>query len=110
RESLPDDQDRERAGDDRAAVGAAGGGGLAGGRGGAVGGDQEDLVGLAVQRAGLGAGAGLHGLLHREIGRAVFLDDRERAVALRAEGFHRRGVEQGAVGAGADRQGGDDLS
>jgi len=38
-----------------------------------LGGDQEDLVGLGVQRAGLRAGHRFHVLLDLKAGRAVFL-------------------------------------
>ncbi len=45
-----------------------------------------------------------------EVGGAVFLDHRQRTVALRPERLHSLGVESGAVHAFADRQRGDDLA
>src|ERR1035441_828399 len=44
--------------------------------------DQQDVVRLAVQRQGFGARHGLQVLFHHEAGRAVFLDDTERAITV----------------------------
>ncbi len=49
-------------------------------------------------------------LFYLEAGGAVFLNHRERAIALRAECFHRCGVEYGAIRASTNGQGGDDLA
>src|ERR1017187_1312814 len=81
-----------------------------GGGSGELGCDQRDVVGLAVQGEGLGADGRRHGLFHDEGGRVVFLDYGQRAAALRTEGFHGGGVEDGAIRAGAEGQGGDELA
>ena len=72
--------------------------------------DQNNLIVLAVEGAGLCPRLGLYCLFHFETCRAVFLDDSQRAVALRTEGFSGGGIESAAVGSVADRQCGDDLS
>ena len=60
-------------------------------------GNHVDLIRLRVERQRLAADLGLHRLVDLEAGRAVFLDDGQRAVALRAERLHRRGIEDRAV-------------
>src|SRR5205823_437201 len=77
---------------------------------GGFGGDQDDLVFLRVQRAGFGARFGLYGLFHLETRRAGFLDNGQRSVALRTEGFHGRGIEPAVVGASANGQRGEDFA
>src|SRR5258705_13517250 len=75
-----------------------------------VGGNHEDVVRLRVERQCLAAHFRLQALLDDEAGWAVFLDDRQRPVALRAERLHRRGIEYCAVRAHADRQRRENLS
>src|SRR4029453_7854893 len=67
---------------------------------------------LAVERDRAGAveRPGLQVLLDFETRRALLLDDGHRAVALRTERFHRRRVENRAVGTAGERQPGEDLS
>src|SRR3977135_836622 len=67
-------------------------------RGAELGADQQNLIRLAVERQRLRAWHRLDRLFDDETGRAVFLLDRPRAVALGAEGFHRRGCVAGTVG------------
>ena len=52
----------------------------------------------------------MHSLFHLKTGRAVFLDDGQRAIALRTERFHGPGIEPAAVRAFADGQSGKNLS
>ena len=49
-------------------------------------------------------GFGLHGLFHCKTRRAVFLDDGQRAIALRTPCLHRGGIESAAIRAVADGQ------
>ena len=72
--------------------------------------DHDHMIGLVIQRAGFGAGFGFHGLFHRKFRRAVFLDDAQRAVAVRTKGLHGARIENGTVAAAGQRQGGDDLA
>ena len=50
-------------------------------------GDQENVARLAVQCRRFGTQRRLHGLFHHKAGRIVFLNDRDRAIALRTERF-----------------------
>jgi len=61
-----------------------------------LGGDQQDVIGLAVERQRLGTCHGLHRLGNGKAGRAVLLHDSHRSVALRAECLHCRRIEDGA--------------
>ena len=81
-----------------------------GGRGTKLGGDEKDVAGLRVQREGFGSRWCGHGLFHAEACGRVFLDDRQRAVALRTEGLHGRGIEGRAVTPVADGEIGDDVA
>src|SRR4051812_24386698 len=67
---------------------------------------REEMAGLAVKRDGARAvrRPRLQVLLHLETRGALLLDDRHRAVALRAEGFHGRRIERRAVGTAGERQ------
>src|SRR5690349_6286532 len=64
------------------------------------------MAGLAVEgdHARAVCGPRLQVLFDLELCRALLLDDRHRAVALRAERFHRGGIERRAVGATGQRQ------
>ncbi len=68
------------------------------------------MTGLGVERAALAARFGLHRLLHFKGGRTGFLDDGQRAVAVRAEGFHCVRIESAAVAATSQGKRGDDFS
>src|SRR5215469_260967 len=106
-------EDREGIGEHRrASTAAAPGFGVGAGRRRrtVLGGDEEHVAGLGVERGSFGAAHGLHGLLDLESGWALFLDDGQRAVAVGAEGLHRRGVEERTVGALADGLGVDDRA
>ena len=72
---------------------------------------REEMARLAVERDRARAvrWPRLQVLLHLETRRALLLDDRHRAVALRAERFHRRRVERRAVGTAGERQPREDL-
>src|SRR5689334_7712289 len=72
---------------------------------------REQMAGLAVKRdrARTVRGPGLQVLLDLETRRALLLHDGHRAVALRAERLHRRGVERRAVGTARERQSLEDL-
>src|SRR5947199_9166871 len=59
---------------------------------------REEVVRLAVERDRPRSVHRLKVLLHLETRRALLLDDGQRAVAMRSEGFHRRRVEHCAVG------------
>src|ERR1700674_6103098 len=52
----------------------------------------QHVIRLCVEDEIPGAQHGLQRLLYREAGGAVFLDERHRARALRAYGFHRGGI------------------
>ena len=75
-----------------------------------LGADQNNPVVLGVERGGFAARFGLHGLFHRKARGAAFLDDGQRAVALRAERLHCAGIESAAVRAVADGQRGQHFS
>ena len=68
------------------------------------------MTGLGVEGAAFAARFGLHRLLDFKGGRAGFLDDGQRAIAVRAEGFHRVRIESAAVAAAGQRKRGDDFS
>ena len=92
----------------------AGGAAPAGGAGGrrrwaVLGGDQKKIARLRVERNRLGAQRCKDRLLHGEVSRRVLLDHRERAIALRAERFHRLGIERDAIAAHAGRQVSNDV-
>src|SRR5450759_4901530 len=70
----------------------------------------QDVVRLAVERQRSGTHHRLEILLDLETRRALLLDDGHRAIAMRAEGFHRHRVEHRAVGAAGERQARDDLA
>src|SRR5882762_3967158 len=72
---------------------------------------REQTARLAVKRECARAvrRPGLQVLLDLEARRALLLDDRHRAVALRTERFHRRRVKRRAVGAAGERQPREDL-
>src|SRR5215472_13136582 len=65
---------------------------------------RQDAVRLAAERDSSGAAHRLEILLDFETRRAFLLDDSQSAVAVRAEGFHRRGVECGAIGPAGKRE------
>ncbi len=65
---------------------------------------REEVACLAVERHRAGAIHGLQVLLHLETRRALLLDDGHRAIAMRAERLHRRGIEHRAVGTAGERQ------
>src|SRR5262245_651995 len=50
--------------------------------------NHDHPIRLFIQRAGFGAGFGFHGLLDHEFRGAFFLDDAQRAVAVRAKRLH----------------------
>jgi len=58
--------------------------------------DHDHMIGLVIQRAGFGASFGFHGFFEHKFRGAVFLDDAESAVAVRAKRLHVR-IENGAV-------------
>ncbi len=64
------------------------------------------MTGLGVEGYGACPVHCLQGLFDFKTGRAIFLDDRQRAVALRAELFHRRGIEHGTVRGSGEWEGG----
>ena len=68
------------------------------------------MVRLGIQRNGAGSVHGREILLDCKSGGAFLLDDGQRAVALRAEGFLRGGIEFGTVGGSGEREGGQDLA
>ena len=68
------------------------------------------MTGLGVEGAAFAAGFGLHRLLDFKGGRTRFLDDGQRAIAVRTEGFHRVRIESAAVAAAGQRKRGDDFS
>src|SRR5579862_286958 len=68
----------------------------------AFGADENDAVIFGIQRGGFATLLGLHSLSRCEARGAVFLDDAQRAVALRTPGFHGVRVETSAVGAVTD--------
>src|SRR6516164_6957030 len=70
----------------------------------------QDVIGLAIEGDGSGAIHRLKILLDIETRWTLFLDDRQGAVAVRAEGFHRRGVEHGAIRTAGERQARDNLA
>src|SRR6185295_15507076 len=72
---------------------------------------REQMTRLAVKRDRARAvrRPGLQVLLDLETRRALLLDDGHRAVALRAERFHRRRIEGCAVGTAGERQSLEDL-
>src|SRR6476659_4296739 len=72
---------------------------------------REEMARLAVERDRARAirRPRLQVLLHLETRRALLLDDGHRAVALRAECFHRRRTERGTVGTAGERQPLEDL-
>src|SRR6185503_17106117 len=70
----------------------------------------EDVARLRIERECPRAHHRLEILHHLEARGAVLPDDRERAVAVRAERFHRPGVEHGAVRTAGEREGREDLS
>src|SRR5579863_3516361 len=106
---LPNNENRKRIRDDLAAARASTRL-RRGSRRTKLSGDQDDVVRLSVERARSGAHHGRQGLFHHETGRAVLLDDGQRAIALRAERFHRIRVEKSAVRQTADRQRGEDFA
>ena len=67
--------------------------------------DQQNVIRLRVQRERSRARHRLNRLFHGEARRTVFFDDRQGTIHLRAERFHRIGVEGGTVHAAADRDG-----
>src|SRR5712664_373306 len=71
---------------------------------------RQHVVRLAVERDRSGEIHRLKILLDLETRRALLLDDGQRTVAMRAEGFHRRGVEHGAVRPAAEREAREDLA
>src|ERR1017187_10291586 len=71
---------------------------------------RQDVVSLAVERDRSGAIHRLKILLDLETRRTLLLDDGQRAVAVRAEGFLRRRVENGAVRPTGERQTYEDLA
>lgn len=58
---------------------------------------QYNLIVLGVESAGFGAGFGFHCLFYFKIGRAIFFDDSQRAVAIRTESLHRVGIKSATV-------------
>src|SRR6185312_6342517 len=58
----------------------------------------EDVIGPRVERDRARADHGLEILLHLACGRPHLLHHGERAVAVRAERFHRRGIKDGTIG------------
>src|SRR3954463_10532718 len=72
--------------------------------------NQKDVIVLCVERARLRAGFGLDGLLDLEAARALFLDDRQGAISLGAEGLHRFGVETATVSSFSDWEGRNDRA
>jgi hypothetical protein len=68
------------------------------------------MTGLGVEGAAFAARLGLHRLLDFKGGRTGFLDDGQRAVAVRAEGFHRVRIKSAAVAAAGQWKRGDDFS
>ena len=81
---LPDDDNRERIGDHGARGPASAGGWRSRGRRGrqVLGTDEQDVIGLCVERQRLRPRHRLEVLLHLEHGGAGLFDDRQRAVAL----------------------------
>src|ERR1700733_7671263 len=55
--------------------------------------DQNDGASLGIERRSSGPHHRLQGLLHGKAGRAIFFDNRQRAVALRAERLAGLGIE-----------------
>jgi hypothetical protein len=50
------------------------------------------MIGLGIQRAGFGTGFGFHGFFEHEFRGALFLDDAQRAVAVRIKGLQHVAV------------------
>ena len=65
---------------------------------------------MVIQRAGFAAGFGFHGFFQHKFRGAVFLDDAQRAVAVRTKGLHGARIEDCTVAAAGQRQGGDDFA
>src|SRR4029079_18424309 len=93
---LADDDDGKGTWDDRPSSAAAAGRRIRR-RGAALDTHHVDSAGLRIERQRSRAIHRLKILLDLEAGRGLFLDDVERAVPLRAEGFHRLRVERRTV-------------
>src|SRR5580700_8280415 len=89
---FADHQDRERAWNRRRTLRATSAGGCRRGRSTLIA-HREDVVRLAVERDCPSAIHRLQILFHLEAGRAILLDDGQRAVALSAKDLHGRWVE-----------------
>jgi len=72
--------------------------------------DHDHMIGLGIERAGFGAGLGLDGFFEHEFCGAFFLDDAQRAIAVRAKSFHSARIEGSTVAAPGQGQGGDDFA
>ncbi len=102
--SLPDHQNRERTRDRGGPVHRPPSGGWRRWRRPSLLAHRQDVVRLAVERDRSGAIHRLQILLDLETRRALLLDDSQRAVAMRAEGFHRRRIEHRAIRPAGERQ------
>ncbi len=72
--------------------------------------DHDHMIGFGIQSASFAAPFGFHRFFQHKFRRAVFLDDAQRAVAVRTKRLHGVRIEGCAVAAAGQRQGGDDFA
>src|SRR5262249_34794024 len=64
--------------------------------------DHDHMISLGIQRAGFGTGFGFHSVFDHEFSGAFFLDDAQRAVAVRTKSLHGGWIEDCPVAGSGD--------